>query len=178
MPAASARGQVAGAREREGCRRLGKFELLERLGAGSFGYVFRARDLELGRTVAIKIPRAGSLASEEDATRFLREARSAAQLKHPGIVALHETGQTEDGTCSWSRSSSRGRRWPARLADGAFTFAQAAGLIAEVADALDYAHRHGVIHRDIKPSNILLDRRGGPTSWTSGWPSERRKRSR
>ena len=67
-------------------------------GAGSFGYVFRARDTELGRMVAIKIPRAGSLASKEDAARFLREARSAAQLKHPGIVALHETGQADDGT--------------------------------------------------------------------------------
>src|SRR5262249_35195967 len=83
----------------EGCHhRLGKFELLERLGAGSYGYVFRARDLELGRMVAIKIPRAGSLASKEDAARFLREARSAAQLKHPGIVSLHETGQAGDGT--------------------------------------------------------------------------------
>ena len=71
---------------------------MERLGAGSYGYVFRARDLELGRMVAIKIPRAGSLASKEDADRFLREARSAAQLKHPGIVALHETGQADDGT--------------------------------------------------------------------------------
>jgi hypothetical protein len=82
----------------EGPRRLGKFEVLERLGAGSFGYVFRARDTELGRVVAIKIPRAGSLAGPEDVTRFFREARSAAQLQHPGIVSLHETGQDEDGT--------------------------------------------------------------------------------
>src|SRR5262249_823719 len=79
-------------------RRVGKFELLEELGAGSFGYVFRARDIELGRMVAIKVPRGGSLASAEDAARFLREARSAAQLKHQGIVALHETGQAADGT--------------------------------------------------------------------------------
>src|SRR5262245_16211497 len=70
--------------DQEGRRSLGKFDLLERLGAGSYGYVFRARDRELGRTVAIKIPRSGSLASEEDATRFVREARSAAQLKHAG----------------------------------------------------------------------------------------------
>src|SRR5947209_16786934 len=83
----------------EECRhRLGKFELEERLGAGSHGYVFRARDVELGRMVAIKIPRAGSLASQEDAARFLREARSAAQLEHPGIVSLHETGLADDGT--------------------------------------------------------------------------------
>src|SRR5262249_36050077 len=74
-----------------GVRRLGKFELVEDLGVGSFGHVFRARDTELGRSVAIKILRAGRLASHEDVDRFLREARSAAQLKHPGLVALYET---------------------------------------------------------------------------------------
>ena len=84
--------------------RLGKFELVERLGAGSYGYVFRARDVELGRMVAIKIPKAGSLASKEDAARFLREARSAAQLKHPGIVSLHESGQADD---DWRQALSR-----------------------------------------------------------------------
>src|SRR5262245_35072508 len=76
-------------------RRLGKFELLEELGLGSFGQVFRARDTELGRIVAIKLLRAGHLASREEIDRFLREARSAAQLQHPGLVALHETGQTD-----------------------------------------------------------------------------------
>src|SRR5262249_33709664 len=78
--------------------RVGRVEIVERLGGGSCGYVFRARDVELGRMVAIKIPRAGSLASQEDAARFHREARSAAQLEHPGIVALHETGFADDGT--------------------------------------------------------------------------------
>ena len=78
--------------------RLGRFELLEELGAGSFGHVFRAIDAELGRTVAIKVPRAGVLASQDDVERFLREARSAAQLKHPGIVTLHEVGHADDGT--------------------------------------------------------------------------------
>ncbi len=111
-------------------RRIGKFELLERLGAGSFGYVFRARDTELGRMVAIKIPRAGSLASEEDATRFLREARSAAQLKHPGIVALHETGQTDDGTLYLVEEFVQGSTLGSRLSGGSFSFHQAAGLIA------------------------------------------------
>src|SRR5205823_9457872 len=80
-----------------GPRRIGKFELLEELGLGAFGHVFRARDTELGRTVAIKLLRAGRLASREDLDRFMREARSAARLQHPGLVALHETGQTEEG---------------------------------------------------------------------------------
>ena len=144
--------------------RLGKFELLDRLGAGSYGYVFRARDVELDRTVAIKIPRAGSLASDEDAERFLREARSAAQLKHPGIVALHETGQAGDGTFYLVEEFVQGRTLASVLGerDRPLPFGQAAELVAAVADALDYAHRHGVIHRDIKPSNIMLDADGRP----------------
>jgi tRNA A-37 threonylcarbamoyl transferase component Bud32 len=144
----------------DGPRRLGKFELLEELGIGSFGYVFRAHDTELDRIVAIKIPRAGSLAGQEDADRFLREARSAAQLKHPGIVALYGTGQAEDGTCYLVEEFIQGATLAHRLSAGRLSFRKAAELIAEVADALDYAHRHGVIHRDIKPSNILLDPEG------------------
>ena len=91
-------GGTAGWLSADGPRRLGKFELLEELGIGSFGYVFRARDTELDRTVAIKVLRAGRLASSQDIDRFLREARSAAQLKHPGIVSVYGTGQTDDGT--------------------------------------------------------------------------------
>ena len=145
-------------------QRLGKFTLVERLGAGSFGYVFRAHDVELDRMVAIKIPRAGSLASDEDAERFLREARSAAQLKHPGIVALHETGQSTDGTIYLVEEFVQGKTLASVLGDRdrPLPFGQAAELVATVADALDYAHRHGVIHRDIKPSNILLDADGRP----------------
>jgi serine/threonine protein kinase len=144
--------------------RLGKFELVERLGAGSYGFVFRARDLELGRMVAIKIPRAGSLASKEDAARFLREARSAAQLKHPGIVSLHETGQAGDGTFYLVEEFVPGTTLASVLGerDHRLTFQQVAELIIAVAEAIDYAHRHGVIHRDIKPSNILVDAEGRP----------------
>ena len=112
-------------------QRLGKFDLVERLGAGSYGYVFRAHDVELDRMVAIKIPRAGSLASDEDAERFLREARSAAQLKHPGIVALHETGQTSDGTFYLVEEFVQGRTLASVLADRdrPLPFGQAAELI-------------------------------------------------
>ncbi len=146
----------------DGQRRLGKFELLERLGAGSFGYVYRARDTELGRVVAIKIPRAGSLASNEDAARFLREARSAAQLQHPGIISLHETGQTEDGTVFLVEEFVQGKTLASRLIETTFPMGEVVSLIVAVAEALDYAHRHGVVHRDVKPSNILLDADGRP----------------
>src|SRR5205085_12683100 len=102
----------------EGPRRLGKFELLEELGAGSFGHVFRARDTELDRTVAIKVLRAGRLAGPGEIDRFLRAARSAAQLKHPGIVALYDSGQAEDGTCYLVEEFVPGTTLAARLAEG------------------------------------------------------------
>src|SRR5262249_30210587 len=79
-----------------GPRQLGKFELVGELGSGSFGHVFRAPDPEPGRTVAVKMLRAGRLASREEVDRFLREARSAAQLKHPGLVSVYESGQTAE----------------------------------------------------------------------------------
>ncbi|HEV3258586.1 MAG TPA: protein kinase [Gemmataceae bacterium] len=143
-------------------RRLDQFELLEQLGAGSFGYVFRARDTELDRTVAIKILRAGRLASPEDIDRFLREARSAAQLKHPGIVALYHSGQTEDETGYLVEEFIPGTTLAGRLSGSRPGFGESAELIALAAEALAYAHQHGVIHRDIKPSNILIDLDGRP----------------
>jgi eukaryotic-like serine/threonine-protein kinase len=143
-------------------RRLGKFELLEELGRGSFGHVFRARDTELGRVVAIKMLRAGRLAGREEIDRFVREARSAAQLQHPGLVAVYETGQTDDGMFYLVEEFVEGETLAARLGKGPPAFRQAAELIAQIADALDHAHRHGVIHRDVKPSNILLDAEGRP----------------
>lgn len=145
-----------------GSRRLGKFELLEELGLGSFGHVFRARDTDLGRTVAIKLLRGGQLASRDEVDRFVREARSAAQLQHPGLVALHETGQTEDGAFYLVEEFVQGETLAERLKAGGIAFRQAAELTAAAAEALDYAHRHGVIHRDVKPSNIQLDVHGRP----------------
>jgi serine/threonine protein kinase len=144
----------------EGRRRLGKFELLEELGVGSFGYVFRARDTELDRIVAVKVLRAGRLASAEDVDRFLREARNTARLKHPGVVAVYETGQAEDGTCYLVEEFVEGQTLAQRLSAGALEFRHAAELIAQVADALHYAHQQGVVHRDLKPSNIMLEERG------------------
>lgn len=142
--------------------RLGRFEILAELGAGTFGYVFRARDTELDRIVAVKIQRAGGIARAEDVERFHREARSAAQLKHPGIVSLYETGQTDEGICYLVTEYIAGETLEERLARGRPALHDAIEQIAQVADALHYAHDHGVVHRDIKPSNILIDTEARP----------------
>jgi serine/threonine protein kinase len=146
----------------DGPRQLGKFELLEEIGVGSFGSVFRARDPDLDRTVAIKVLRAGRLASREDIDRFFREARSAAQLKHPGIVSLYDTGQTDDGTCYLVEELIQGTTLTTWFRSGRKTFRELAELVARLAEALDYAHGQGVIHRDVKPSNIIIDLQGRP----------------
>ena len=160
--AQSARGSGPAAWSSGAPRRLGKFELLEELGVGAFGTVFRARDTELDRTVAIKVLRAGGLASQEEIDRFLREARSLAQLQHPGIVAVHEGGQTEDGACYLVEEFVEGTTLASRSAAGRLDFREAAAVVAAVADALACAHAHGVIHRDVTPSNIMLDPQGRP----------------
>jgi serine/threonine protein kinase len=110
--------------------------------------------------VALKVQRAGSLASSEDVERFLREARSAAQLKHSAIVSLYETGQTADGVWYLVCEFIDGSTLENRLKEGAMAEAEASALAAELADALQYAHEHGVVHRDIKPSNIIIDGAG------------------
>ncbi len=142
--------------------RLGKFELQSELGAGSFGHVFRARDTELDRIVALKIQRAGGLANHEEVSRFLREARSVAQLKHPGIVSLYEIGQTDEGVCYLVTEFIDGQTLEDRLKSGLPDPHSTAETLAHVAEALQYAHAQGVVHRDIKPSNILIDSENRP----------------
>jgi WD40 repeat protein/serine/threonine protein kinase len=136
---------------------LGKFELLETVGVGAFGTVYRARDPELDRTVAIKVPRAGNLAGPQDMDRFLREARSVARLRHPSIVSVHEVGQANSIPYLVSDFVD-GVTLADMLTGRRPTFRETAELIAQVADALQYAHDHGVIHRDVKPSNIMLEK--------------------
>jgi hypothetical protein len=142
--------------------RLGKFELVARLGSGGFGQVFQAIDTELDRPVAVKVPRGGAAAAREDVERFLREARSAARLRHPGIVAVHATGQSPDGTPFLVEEFVRGDTLAAHVRGGPLDPRRAARVVAAVANALAYAHAHGVIHRDVKPSNVILDPDGRP----------------
>jgi serine/threonine protein kinase len=140
--------------------RLGKFELVECLGTGAFGQVFKAIDTELDRPVAVKVLRGGAGASRDDVDRFLREARSAARLRHPGIVAIHATGQAPDGSPFLVEEFVHGSTLAASIKDGPLDPRRAAEIVAGLADALAYAHSHGVIHRDVKPSNVMLDPEG------------------
>lgn len=144
-------------RLQEGPVHLDRFELRSELGVGSFGYVFKAWDTRLQRIVALKVQRAGSLAVNEEVERFLREARSAAQLKHPSIVSLYETGQTEEGVWFLVCEYIDGATLEEQLQRGAVDPRQVSASVCELADALQYAHEHGVVHRDIKPSNIIID---------------------
>ncbi len=150
-------------------QRLGKLTLLDRVGAGSFGEVWKARDTELNRLVAVKIPHAGRLSDGKDQDRFLREARSAAVLRHPGIVPVHEVGH-EAGLSYLVCDFIEGLTLTDLLKARRLTCAEAAELIAQVAAALDYAHARGVVHRDVKPSNIILERPGADPAAPPGRP--------
>ncbi len=137
-------------------RRIAHFELIEQLGAGAFGVVWRARDTELDRDVAIKIPRKGQLTPDES-EKFLREARTAAQLNHPGIVSVHEVGR-EDDTIYIVTDFVEGVTLTDWLSGHRPTPREAAELCSRIADALQHAHDKGVTHRDLKPGNLMLDR--------------------
>ncbi|GIW72419.1 MAG: hypothetical protein KatS3mg102_1961 [Planctomycetota bacterium] len=147
--------QVAG-------RTLGNYEILGVLGMGAMGVVYRARQLDLDRQVALKVLRAGEGASPEQIERFLAEARAAARLQHPGIVAIHEVG-AEGGVHYFSMELVEGETLQARLARGErLRPEQAAALVRKVALAVHYAHQRGIVHRDLKPGNIILTPEGEP----------------
>ncbi|MEX0677692.1 MAG: protein kinase, partial [Pirellulales bacterium] len=141
-------------------RHLAQFELVRELGIGKFGSVWMARDTELDRTVAIKIPRKGALNTDETEL-FLRDARATAQLKHPNIVSVHEVGRAEE-TVYIVTDYIKGANLRDWLTGQRLTFRESAELIVKVADAVHHAHQAGVVHRDLKPGNIMVDGDGQP----------------
>jgi len=136
-------------------QRVSHFELLVRLGTGGFGTVWEARDTELDRLVALKIPRKAQLSARES-EQFFREARTAAQLKHPNIVPVHEVGK-EGSIIFIVTDLIHGVTLSQWLEEFTPTAHETAQLCAVLAEALAYAHQQGVIHRDLKPSNVMLD---------------------
>ena len=140
---------------------FGDYELLEEVGRGGQGVVYRSHQKSLNRTVAIKVISLGQWASKAHVKRFRREAEAAANLDHPGIVPIHEVGE-RDGSCYFSMQFIEGGQLDELVKRTPMSIRQAAELIAKVARTVHYAHEHGILHRDIKPGNILLDQKGEP----------------
>ena len=140
-------------RERVGY--FGDYELLAEIARGGMGVVYKARQVNLDRVVALKMILTGQLASQEDVRRFYQEAEAAANLEHPGIVPIFEVGQHE-GQHFFSMGYVDGPSLAHIVAAGPLPAKQAAQIVEQIAEAIAYAHAHGVIHRDLKPANVLL----------------------
>jgi serine/threonine protein kinase len=142
--------------------KLGRYEIVRELGKGAMGIVYLAKDPLIGRLVALKTIRPSAHADDEDTRefqqRFVREAQAAGILNHPSIVTVHDIGQDEPSGMSFiAMEYVEGQNLKEILAQGRpLSFEQAADVIAQVAEGLDFAHSKGIVHRDVKPANIIL----------------------
>lgn len=142
-------------------RYFGEYEILEELGAGGMGVVYKARQSKLTRIVAIKMIRSGELANSKDLQRFEAEARAAAKLSHPGIVSVHEVG-IHNGQHFYTMDYVDGGSVAQLLRNEPVPPIRAAKLVRRLAEAMHYAHEQNIVHRDLKPANILLTAKGAP----------------
>src|SRR5258707_1891529 len=140
---------------------FGDYELLEEIGRGGQGVVYRARQKSLNRTVALKVIGLGQWSSPPHLKRFRRDAEAAATLEHPQIVPIYEIGE-RNGSCYFSIKFVEGGQLDEIVRREPMSIRRAAELLVKIARTVQFAHEHGILHRDIKPGNILLDRHGEP----------------
>ena len=157
----STTGETTGVGAEAGGADFGGYLLVREVARGGMGVVYEARQKSLSRTVAVKMILGGRFASDEHVQRFLTEAEAAARLRHPNIVSIHEVGQCE-GQHFFSMDFVNGQNLGEVVDERPLSAEESAELLQQVAEAVHYAHKQGVIHRDIKPSNILVDHRGDP----------------
>src|SRR6476619_6786561 len=138
---------------------LGPYEILSPIGAGGMGEVYRARDRRLDRTIAVKVLAPNLSSNPEYRQRFEREARTVAALSHPHICPVYDIG-AHDGVDYLVMEYLEGENLAQRIAKGPLPIPEALRYAIQIADALDQAHRHGVVHRDLKPGNIMLTKSG------------------
>jgi serine/threonine-protein kinase len=141
--------------------RIGRYRILERLGRGGFGVVFKARDEERNLIVALKAPHRESLALEGQLARFQREIRITAELRGPGVARFIDSGE-EGGLPFLACEYIEGATLAELMHERQLAFAEAAGVAAKIARALEHVHGQGVVHRDIKPANLVIDGAGAP----------------
>src|SRR6476661_9946150 len=153
--------EVNGAGGPEMPEELGDYQLMEEIGRGGQGLVYRARQKSLNRIVALKVISLGRWATKAHIKRFRLEAEAAASLNHPCIVPIHEIGES-DGSCYFSMQLVEGRRLDEVINSEPTPNRRAAELILKLARTVHYAHKRGILHRDIKPGNILIDADGEP----------------
>jgi serine/threonine-protein kinase len=140
---------------------IGAYEVLQVLGRGGMGVVYRARHRTLGHQVALKMMRQGEQSDREELARFQLEAAAVARLHHGGIVHIHEFG-IHNGQPFFSQEFLPGGSLAQRLRKGPLSFAEAATLLEKLARAMSHAHENGIVHRDLKPANVLLTQDGEP----------------
>jgi serine/threonine-protein kinase len=140
-------------------RSIGDYDLLDELGRGGMGVVYRAYQRSLGRTVALKMVLKGDSATSIERSRFRAEAEAAAHLEHPHIIPVYEVGEHE-GHAYFSMKHVEGTTLAGLVANGPLPGREAARWVATIARAVDHGHRRGILHRDLKPSNVLIDPQG------------------